>query len=94
MKTENLFKDVVTVQGGAAVAGVTKRREDLVREKIAMVQNGVPKSHFIMIELNEKAKEKTPYIIVCLQECERMNILLDTIRDSIEEARSWISRAT
>jgi len=38
-----------------------------------------------MLELNVKAKDKTPYVVVCLQECERMNILIFTIRKSLED---------
>jgi dynein heavy chain len=38
-----------------------------------------------MIELNARAKEKTPYVVVCLQECERMNTLTETIKKSLED---------
>jgi dynein heavy chain len=38
-----------------------------------------------MLDLNTKAKEKSPYVVVCLQECERMNTLLSTIRFSLNE---------
>ena len=38
-----------------------------------------------MIEILQKAKEKTPYVVVCLQECERMNTLMFTIRKSLED---------
>lgn len=38
-----------------------------------------------MIELRLKAKERTPYVVVCLQECERMNFLIFTIRTSLED---------
>jgi dynein heavy chain len=37
-----------------------------------------------MIELGAKAKERSPYVVVCLQECERMNTLIFTIRTSLE----------
>jgi len=37
-----------------------------------------------MIELGAKAKERTPYVVVCLQECERMSTLIFTIRESLE----------
>lgn len=38
-----------------------------------------------MIELKTKAdaKDRTPYVVVCLQECERMNILTNTIKTSL-----------
>jgi len=32
-----------------------------------------------------RAKEKSPYVVVCLQECERMALLLATIRTSLVE---------
>jgi dynein heavy chain, axonemal len=38
-----------------------------------------------MIELNAKAKERTPFVVVCLQECERMNILTETIKTTLED---------
>lgn len=38
-----------------------------------------------MIELKAKAKDRTPYVVVCLQECERMNFLIFTIRTSLED---------
>jgi dynein heavy chain len=30
---------------------------------------------FQMLDITARVKEKTPYVVVCLQECERMNIL-------------------
>lgn len=38
-----------------------------------------------MLDLTARAKEKTPYQIVCIQECERMNTLLSTIRTTLNE---------
>jgi len=38
-----------------------------------------------MIEIKSKAKERSPYVVVCLQECERMNTLIFTIRTSLED---------
>jgi len=40
---------------------------------------------FKMIDIFAKAKEKTPYVVVCLQECERMNTLLSEIRTSLTD---------
>jgi len=36
-----------------------------------------------MIEINLRAKERPPFIVVILQECERMNIVLDILRISL-----------
>jgi len=46
-----------------------------------------------MIELYAKATERTPYVVVCLQECERMNLLVFTIRKSLEDLAAGLSGA-
>jgi len=38
-----------------------------------------------MMEIMGKTKDRMPYIVVCLQECERMNTLLAEIRISLIE---------
>lgn len=48
---------------------------------------------FNLILINEKVKEKSPYIVVCLQEIERMNILLAEIKLSIEELQLGLTGA-
>lgn len=40
---------------------------------------------FNMLEIMAKAAEKTPYVVVAFQECERMNILTNEIRRSLKE---------
>lgn len=46
-----------------------------------------------MITINEKVKQKTPYIVVALQECERMNGLLSEIKSSLENLQMGLSGA-
>lgn len=36
-------------------------------------------------EIMQKTAERSPYILVCFQECERMNILMKEIRRSLKE---------
>ena len=38
-------------------------------------------------------KDKTPYVVVCLQECERMNTLLGEIKRSLEDLRLGLTGA-
>lgn len=38
-----------------------------------------------MMELSGRAEDKTPYVLVALQECERMNTLTAEIRRSLRE---------
>lgn len=40
---------------------------------------------FNMMELFAKAEEKTPYVLVALQECERMNTLTREMKRSLKE---------
>ena len=40
---------------------------------------------FNMIELSSRAEEKTPYVLVALQECERMNGLTREMKRSLKE---------
>lgn len=40
---------------------------------------------FNMAEIMAKAEDKTPYVVVAFQECERMNILTHEIRRSLKE---------
>ena len=41
---------------------------------------------FSMAELHSKCEEKTPFALVALQECERMNTLTQEIRRSLRGA--------
>ena len=43
-----------------------------------------------MVELFSKTEEKSPYTVVALQECERMNTLLKEMRRSLKELDSGL----
>ena len=45
---------------------------------------------FSMAELFAKTEEKTPYTVVALQECERMNALLKEMKRSLKELDSGL----
>lgn len=40
---------------------------------------------FNMTDITGKVEERTPYVVVAFQECERMNLLTRTIRTSLKE---------
>jgi len=42
---------------------------------------------FNMLDIAGKVKDKSPYVVVALQECERMNLLLFEIKSSLESLR-------
>jgi len=50
-------------------------------------------AEFNMIDLGARATDRTPYVVVCLQECERMNLLTFTIRKSLEDLAAGLSGA-
>lgn len=39
---------------------------------------------FNMAEIQSKVEERTPYVVVAFQECERMNLLTGAIRTSLK----------
>lgn len=56
------------------------------------LRNRTP-DYFNMINMEEKAKDKTPFLVVCLQECERMNGLLKVIKDTLTDLDMGLSGA-
>ena len=81
---DRVFATIIDVSGGSGGGDSSKKKEDLVQETITGIKTKLPPD-FKMIEINAKAKERPPFIVVCLQECERMNILLSEIRRSLTE---------
>lgn len=57
---------------------------DQVRTTLEEMLEKLPEE-FNMVELLGKVEERTPYQVVVLQECERMNILTEEIRESLRE---------
>lgn len=55
-----------------------------VRATLEEILEKLPEE-FNMVELLGKAEQRTPYQVVVLQECERMNILTQEIRRSLQE---------
>jgi dynein heavy chain, axonemal len=53
-------------------------------------------AEFSMLDITGKIKDpkdKTPFVVVCLQECERMNNLLSEIKRSLEDLRLGLTGA-
>ncbi|CAH2292037.1 dynein heavy chain 9, axonemal [Pelobates cultripes] len=84
--SENLFRTVLEMQprdssmgeGG----GVT--REEKVKATLDEILEKLPEE-FNIPELMSKVEERTPYIVVAFQECERMNTLTNEIKRSLKE---------
>jgi dynein heavy chain len=78
---ETLFSTIAAVSGGSGGAGGDTTK---VKQFIASFLEQLPPD-FNMLDIMGKTKERTPYIIVCFQECERMNILTKEIKTSLLE---------
>ncbi|XP_065334425.1 dynein beta chain, ciliary-like [Cloeon dipterum] len=85
--SESLLRTVFEMQprdSGALAGGATISREDKVKLVIDELLDKLPEP-FNMIELNGRVEERSPYVIVACQECERMNILTFEMRRSLKE---------
>ncbi|KAK7919112.1 hypothetical protein WMY93_010396 [Mugilogobius chulae] len=84
--SDKLFRTILELQprdgGGAEGGGAT--REDKVRAVLEELLEKLPEQ-FNMTELLSKAEERTPYQVVALQECERMNLLTQEMNRSLRE---------
>lgn len=67
-----------------ATGGATVTREDKVKQVLDEILEKLPEE-FNMSEIMGKVEERTPYVIVAFQECERMNYLTCEIKRSLKE---------
>ncbi|XP_010119740.1 PREDICTED: dynein heavy chain 17, axonemal-like, partial [Chlamydotis macqueenii] len=84
--SDRLLRTVLEMQpkesdagGGSGVS-----REEKVKSVLDEIMEKLPEP-FNMAEIMAKAVDKTPYVVVAFQECERMNILTQEIRRSLKE---------
>jgi dynein heavy chain len=55
-----------------------------VKQVLDEINDKVPEA-FNIAEIMGKVEERTPYIIVAFQECERMNVLMAELKRSLKE---------
>jgi dynein heavy chain len=79
---EKLAFTILSCSGGGSAGSGGK--DDIVKEKIVRFLAALPEP-FNMIELDLKAKDRTPYVVVCLQESERMNTLMSEVKSTLED---------
>ncbi|DBA86689.1 TPA: Dynein alpha chain, flagellar outer arm [Trebouxia sp. C0004] len=82
---ETLFRTVIEVTGGGGAAGASGgSSEAAVRTALEDYMARLPEP-LNMVEIEARVKDKTPYVVVALQEAARMNTLLTEMRQSMEE---------
>ncbi|XP_021550173.1 LOW QUALITY PROTEIN: dynein axonemal heavy chain 9 [Neomonachus schauinslandi] len=84
--SEKLFRTVLELQPRDSHAGdgAGATREEKVKALLEEILERVT-DEFNMPELLAKVEERTPYLVVTFQECERMNVLTREIRHSLRE---------
>uniref|UniRef100_A0A8C4V4J9 Dynein axonemal heavy chain 17 n=1 Tax=Falco tinnunculus TaxID=100819 RepID=A0A8C4V4J9_FALTI len=84
--SERLFRIMLEMQPRATSMGEggVVTREETVK---ALLEEMLEKltDEFNLVELMAKVEERTPYVAVAFQECERMNILTSEIKRSLKE---------
>jgi len=78
---EKLFSTILSCSGGSGGGGANKKDAE-VKILIEKFMNDLP-PEFVMLDLFAKAKDSPPYVVVCLQECERMNTLTNIMKKSL-----------
>ncbi|XP_076856222.1 dynein axonemal heavy chain 9 [Brachyhypopomus gauderio] len=84
--SEKLFRTVLEMQprDGGSGEGSGASRDEKVKAVLDEILEKLP-DEFNMVELMGKVEERSPYVVVALQECERMNILTQEIKRSLKE---------
>uniref|UniRef100_A0A665V5K8 Dynein, axonemal, heavy chain 11 n=1 Tax=Echeneis naucrates TaxID=173247 RepID=A0A665V5K8_ECHNA len=84
--SDNLLRTLLELQPHESSRGKGRAQstEEKVKSVIEEILDKLPEQ-YNMAELMAKTTERTPYILVALQECEQMNFLLAEIRKSLNE---------
>ncbi|MED6251879.1 Dynein heavy chain 11, axonemal, partial [Ataeniobius toweri] len=84
--SENLFRSLCDLQpqDPSRRDKATESTEEKVMDIIEDILEKLPEEYNV-VEMMAKTTERSPYILVCFQECERMNLLLAEIRKSLNE---------
>lgn len=91
---ENLFKTIFELQprdsgASSGSSGIQQSREDTIRGMVDDLIEKLPEV-FMMTDLYARTEDRSPFVLVAFQECERMNILITEIRNSLRELRSGL----
>ncbi|XP_028842651.1 dynein heavy chain 9, axonemal-like isoform X2 [Denticeps clupeoides] len=84
--SDMLFRTLLEMQprDGGSGEGSGTAREEKVRTLLEEILEKLPEV-FNLTELLGKVEERSPYVVVALQECERMNLLTQEIKQSLRE---------
>merc|ERR1711871_268343 len=89
---EAVFGTIAELSGGGGGGGGGAKKETVVAGMVEEYLERLPEN-FNMFEINSRIQEKTPYVMIVLQECTRMNALLGEVRRSLIELRLGLQGA-
>lgn len=90
---ETLFRTVTDVSGGGGSTGAGGGgTESMVRSTLEDFMERLPEA-FNMVDIEARVKDKTPFVVVALQESTRMNGLLEEMKRSMEELQLGLDGA-
>jgi len=81
---DELFRTILEMAPKNTSGAGSSSKEEKVKQTLDDIMEKLPES-FNMAELMGRVEERTPYISVALQECDRMVILTSEIRRSLKE---------
>jgi len=81
------------VEGGSAGAGGSKDDQTIAIITDFKTRTPAEFSFLDVVARIKDPKDKTPFVVVCLQEVERMNTLLSMIKSSLEDLRLGLTGA-
>ncbi|XP_053409478.1 dynein axonemal heavy chain 11 [Nycticebus coucang] len=84
--SNTLFRTLLETQPRSATSGddLGQSTEEKVKNVLDDILEKLPEE-FNMAEIMQKSSNRNPYVLVCFQECERMNILIQEIRVSLQQ---------
>ncbi|XP_041937573.1 dynein heavy chain 11, axonemal [Alosa sapidissima] len=84
--SDALFHTLLELQSrdSAMGEGTSQTTEEKVKTILDDILEKLPEE-YNMSDISSKTAERSPYILVCFQECERMNTLIHEIRRSLKE---------
>uniref|UniRef100_A0A8D0L2M4 Dynein axonemal heavy chain 11 n=1 Tax=Sphenodon punctatus TaxID=8508 RepID=A0A8D0L2M4_SPHPU len=86
MTSDSLFRTLLELHSRDSITGegASQTVEEKVKAILDDIQEKLPEE-YSMSDITSKTAERSPYILVCFQECERMNMLIHEIRRSLKE---------
>ncbi|XP_034877289.1 dynein heavy chain 11, axonemal [Mirounga leonina] len=84
--SNTLFRTLLELQPRNALISeeLGQSTEEKVKNVLDDLLDKLPEE-FNMVEIMQKSSNRSPYVLVCFQECERMNVLLREIRVSLQQ---------